>query len=135
MAAPGPNNILPASTILNLVNNGWFNFNNGSDSQTVAGLTGDATGKVSVTNGTSTNLLTIDPAAGQSYTFSGVIGPQTILSKVGGGVSPRHDRRGGHGSARRRQHLHGRNDDHGRHVASRQRHHGIPRDWIDRVKQ
>ena len=79
----GPNNILPASTVLSLVNSGWFNFNNGASSQTIAGLSGDATGKVSTTNASSLDVLTINPAANQSYTFLGVIGAQTILSKPG----------------------------------------------------
>ena len=81
--ANGPNNILPASTVLSLVNSGWFNFDNGASNQTIAGLSGDATGKLSTTNGASASVLTIDPAAGQSYTFGGVIGAQTLLNKTG----------------------------------------------------
>ena len=80
----GPNNILPTSTILNLVNNGWFNFNNAVSNQTVAGLTGDATGKVTITNGGNACILTLDTSAGQTYTFPGVIGAQTLLGKTGG---------------------------------------------------
>jgi fibronectin-binding autotransporter adhesin len=79
----GPNNILPTTTVLNLINNGWFNFNNAVSNQTIAGLTGDATGVVSVTNATTKVIMSIDPAAGQSYDFPGVMGAQTILTKVG----------------------------------------------------
>ncbi len=61
----GPNNILPTTTVLNLVNNGWFNLSNGTASETWAGLTGDTTGIVSTTNGTSKSIVNIDPAAGQ----------------------------------------------------------------------
>ena len=34
----GPNNILPTTTVLNLVNNGWFNFNNGLSPKPSPGL-------------------------------------------------------------------------------------------------
>ncbi len=88
-AAPnnvGPVNILPATTVLNLINNGWFNMSNGSAAQTLAGLTGDPTGIVSTTNGGNPSNLTINPAVGQSYNFPGVIGAQTILAKTGSNV-------------------------------------------------
>jgi fibronectin-binding autotransporter adhesin len=80
----GPVNILPTTTVLNLFNNGWFNENNGAASQTIAGLEGDASGRLSVTNGSSISSVTIDPAAGLSYSFSGTIGAQDILGKTGG---------------------------------------------------
>ncbi len=85
----GPSNILPVTTVLNLINNGWYNFDNTFETQQVAGLNGDATGRVSTTNANVANISTlfIDPAAGQSYTFAGVIGPQTILTKAGGNVN------------------------------------------------
>ncbi len=83
----GPVNILPTTTVLNLINNGWFNMNNGAAQQTIAGLQGDATGVLSITNGSSITGVTIDPAAGQSYTFAGTIGAQTILGKVGGNTT------------------------------------------------
>ncbi len=83
----GPNNILPTTTVLNLINNGWFNFNNNGVSQQVAGLSGDSTGRVSITNGSSAGALTVDPAAGQSYTFAGSMGTQTILGKGGTGAA------------------------------------------------
>jgi fibronectin-binding autotransporter adhesin len=47
----GPNNILPTTTVLNLVNNGWFNLCNNAGNQQLAGLTGDATGMIGTTNG------------------------------------------------------------------------------------
>ena len=79
----GPNNILPTMGVLNLVNNGWFDLNNGTSSQTIAGLTGESTGRLATTSTSHGETLTIDPAAGQSYTFAGVVGAQTILGKVG----------------------------------------------------
>src|SRR5208283_1642666 len=79
----GPNNVLPSTTVLNLVNNGWFVLDNGATAQTIAGLTGDATGRAATSNNVNAVGLTIDPAAGQSYTFAGVVGPQTILGKTG----------------------------------------------------
>ncbi len=80
----GPANILPTTTILNLVNNGWFSINNMTSPQSIMGLTGDATGRYMTTNATSLNVLTITPSIGQDFTFPGIIGPQTLLSKAGG---------------------------------------------------
>ena len=62
----GPANILPTTTVLNLVNNGWFVLNNGVAAQTLAGLSGDATGRIGGTNGGNAVVLTIAPSAGQS---------------------------------------------------------------------
>ena len=75
-------NALPPTTVLNVVSNGWFVLNNGVAMQTVAGLTGDASGVVMTTNGGSANL-TITPSAGQTYTFPGMFGAQTVLGKGG----------------------------------------------------
>ncbi len=80
-AGSGPNNILPTTTVLNLINNGWFNLNNNVADQTIAGLTGDSTGQIGTTNGGNLCILTIDPAAGHNYNFAGVIGGQAILGK------------------------------------------------------
>ena len=76
-------NALPTSTVLNLVNNGWFDMNNGAANQTIAGLIGDATGLVGSTNTVTTTTLTITPATGLTYTFPGVIGPVSLLDKTG----------------------------------------------------
>ena len=76
-------NALPATSVLNLVNNGMFVLNNGNASQTVAGLRGDASGMVASSNGGATVVLAIVPSAGQSYTFPGTIGGATVLGKVG----------------------------------------------------
>ena len=75
------NNALPPTTVLNLINHGWFDMNNGGSNQTLAGLNGDSTGVIGSTNGTSGDILAINPAAGQSYTFAGVFGPEAILDK------------------------------------------------------
>ena len=83
---PGPDsNILPPTTVLNIVNHGIYNFCT-PESQVIAGLTstgGDTTGSVTVTNGAAAVVLTIDPATGQTYTFNGTIGSATILNKTG----------------------------------------------------
>jgi autotransporter-associated beta strand protein len=79
----GPANILPTTSVLNLVNNGWFVLNNGTANQTLAGLTGDSTGVLTTTNQGAAANYTINPAAGQSYTFAGFIGAETVLSRTG----------------------------------------------------
>ena len=76
-------NALPATTVLNLVNNGWFVMCNGAANQTIAGLMGDATGLLGTTNGGNPDLLTIVPAVGQTYDYAGVIGDLTLPGKVG----------------------------------------------------
>ncbi len=83
----GPNNVLPTTTVLNLVNNGWFVLNNGNANQTIAGLTGDATGVFGTSNATSATVLTIAPSAGQTFNFPGMIGGVTLLTKAGGNGS------------------------------------------------
>jgi autotransporter-associated beta strand protein len=74
-------NVLPATTVLTLINNGWFVLDQSTSSQQIAGLIG--TGNVATTNAGAQNQLKIAPANGQSYTFSGIIGPQTFLNKTG----------------------------------------------------
>jgi autotransporter-associated beta strand protein len=75
-------NVLPVTTVLNLINNGAWNIQSGSSSLTVAGLTGDATGRFGTTNQTSASNLTIGGAG--SYSFPGVIGALTVSGKTGG---------------------------------------------------
>jgi autotransporter-associated beta strand protein len=79
----GPDNVLPTTTVLNLLNNGWFVLDNENSNQALAGLTGDASGMVATTNASYAVVLTIAPPAGQTYTFPGVIGATTILGKTG----------------------------------------------------
>ena len=43
-------NVLPTTTVLNLINNGAWNIDSGVSNLTVAGLTGDATGRFGTTN-------------------------------------------------------------------------------------
>ncbi len=77
-------NALPTTTVLNLGTNGRFIMNNGAGNQTIAGLTSvDSTAQIGCTNTGTTATLTINPGAGQSYTFNGVIGPVTVLDKTG----------------------------------------------------
>ena len=105
-------NILPATTILNLVNNGWFIIDGGTSSQTVAGLTGDTSGRVGTTNGAAATNLTIATSAGQTYTFSGVIGALSLLNKNGNNADIlADDRRLGDASLERREYLLRRDDD------------------------
>ena len=82
-------NALPPTTVLNLVNNGWFVMNHSAANQTIAGLTGDATGQIGCTDALANSLstLTITPAVSQNYVYSGVIGPMSILDKVGSAVN------------------------------------------------
>jgi autotransporter-associated beta strand protein len=82
-------NFLPATTVVNLVNNGWLVLQTGGESQTVAGLNGDSSGIVAITNGVSAASLIVDPASNQTYSFAGTIGAQTLLGKAGanGGMS------------------------------------------------
>ena len=76
-------NDLPVTTVLNLIDNAWFVMNNNSSNQQVAGLIGDASSFIGSTNGGAASILTVEPANGQSYTYPGVIGPLTVLGKVG----------------------------------------------------
>jgi autotransporter-associated beta strand protein len=77
-------NILPTTTVLNLINNGWFVLNQGGASQTLAGLNGDSTSFVATDNGVDAVSLTINPAANQTYNFAGTIAAQDVLGKTGG---------------------------------------------------
>jgi fibronectin-binding autotransporter adhesin len=85
-----PANVLPVTTVLNLINNGWFNMNDGNPTQTIAGLMSDATGRLGTTNATAANVsaLTINTAFGSTYTFAGVMGNLTILNKTGTVAQP-----------------------------------------------
>ena len=78
----GPyNNVLPAGTILNLVNSGAFNIDAEASTQTVAGLTGDATGQVGNTNQGSNSVFTINSVG--SSTFNGIIAALNVANKLG----------------------------------------------------
>ena len=81
----GPNNILPTTTVLNLVSSAWFVLNNNISNQQVAGLMGDSTTAIGSVNGTVTNVcvITSAPTAGNTYNYAGVIGPLTLLAKAG----------------------------------------------------
>jgi autotransporter-associated beta strand protein len=80
-------NLLPATTVLNLVNNGWFVMNSGITSQALAGLSGDASGVITGTNGGASETLIIQPAANQTYTYNGLIsGNTTVLGRTGNPV-------------------------------------------------
>jgi autotransporter family porin len=74
-------NMLPTTTVLNLVNNGVLNMDNHSSNQQVAGLTGDATGVVGTTDATSAVVFTIGGSG--VYAFPGVIGAVTLQGKAG----------------------------------------------------
>jgi autotransporter-associated beta strand protein len=78
-------NMLPSTTVLTLVNNGWLVMNSGNSFQTLAGLVcADGTGVVTTPNNTSTTALTIAPGAGQTYSYNGLIGSSiAILGKTG----------------------------------------------------
>ncbi len=85
---PGFNNVLPQTTVLNVVNDGIWDFAGtpavGSPVKlAIGGLTGDSTGFMADTNNSAAGLLTISPAAGQVYNFAGVIGNRTIGGKAG----------------------------------------------------
>ncbi len=74
-------NILPPTTVLNLVNSGAFNIDSSTSTQTVAGLTGDPTGLVGTCNGASAVRLII--AGTGNYTYNGVISAFTYVAKAG----------------------------------------------------
>jgi autotransporter-associated beta strand protein len=73
--------ILPATTVLNLVNSGAFNIDAGASTATVAGLTGDPTGLVGTCNGSALVGLIIDSTG--NYTYNGVISAFTYVGKTG----------------------------------------------------
>jgi fibronectin-binding autotransporter adhesin len=74
-------NILPTGTVLKLINNGTFNLDSQASNLTVAGLNGDATGRIGTTNASTSVVLTIGGAG--SYSFPGVIGALTLTGKTG----------------------------------------------------
>ncbi|MGA2030663.1 MAG: autotransporter-associated beta strand repeat-containing protein [Thermoguttaceae bacterium] len=81
----GPyNNVLPVTTVLDLVNNGMFNIDASTSVQTIAGLAGDSTGMVGTTNQGTNVGLTISSTG--NYEFDGVIGALTVASKTGNNV-------------------------------------------------
>ncbi len=66
-------NFLPVTTVLNLTNHAIVGIG-GLTNQTIAGLSGDNTSIIASTNNGSNNILTLNTAAGTSYTYAGVIG-------------------------------------------------------------
>ncbi len=83
----GPNNgaaivnILPTGTALNLINSGAWNLSSGSSNLTVAGLNGDATGRLGTTNATAAVVLTLGGSG--NYSFPGIVGAFTVYGKTG----------------------------------------------------
>ncbi len=81
-SAGGPNNnILPTTTILNVINGGRFNLCTSNVTQTIAGLTGDGTGLVGTTNQSSPSTLIINNTG--NHTFPGILGPLVHPAKTG----------------------------------------------------
>ena len=74
-------NILPTGTTLNLINSGAWDFDSGSSSLTIAGLTGDSTGRVGTVNQTAAMSLTLSGSG--DYSFPGIIGAFTVGGKTG----------------------------------------------------
>jgi fibronectin-binding autotransporter adhesin len=77
------NNVLPTTTVLNLVNNAWFVLNNEAAQQTVVGLNGDPTTIVGTTNSANPVVVTITPSAGLTANFAGAIEQVDLLGKTG----------------------------------------------------
>ncbi len=75
-------NILPTGTTLNLINNGAWVIDSSTSGLTVAGITGDSTGRAGTINGSSASAYTVSGAG--NYLFAGVIGPVTLAGKTGG---------------------------------------------------
>ena len=76
-------NILPTGTTLNLINNGaWVMDDFSTSGLTVAGITGDATGRAGSINGSSTPAYPVSGSG--NYLFPGIIGPVTLAGKTGG---------------------------------------------------
>jgi fibronectin-binding autotransporter adhesin len=80
-------NILPPTTVLTLTNSAVFAYYNGHASQTLAGLNGDNTTAIGTENNNTLTTLTIDPSAGTSYTYAGLIGALDVLGRGNGGLS------------------------------------------------
>ncbi len=74
-------NVLPVTTTLNLVNKGMFNISLDGANQTVAGLTGDATGSLGNTNQFSVTTLTLNGSG--NYNFPGTIGAAQVAGQIG----------------------------------------------------
>ncbi len=74
------NNVLPATT-LNLINGGTFNMDSASSNLTVAGLTGDTSGRLATSNTGSAVVLTINGSG--TYAFPGIIGAAETVGKTG----------------------------------------------------
>ena len=83
-------NILPATTVLTLANSAVFTYYGGTSAQTLAGLSGDSTTAIGTENNNNPTSLTINPAAGQSYTYAGVIGDVAVNGRghAGTGGAP-----------------------------------------------
>ena len=73
--------ILPATTVLNLVNSGALNIDTTNTTATIAGLTGDPTGLVGTCNQSGAAGLIIDSTG--NYTYNGVISAFTYAGKLG----------------------------------------------------
>lgn len=77
-------NMLPATTVLTLQNNGvyayWGN-NNNATTQTLGGLVGDATGQIGTENNGTVTTLTINTVTGASYQFDGLIQDVAVLGR------------------------------------------------------
>ncbi len=74
-------NLLPATTVLTLTNSAVFALWQGNAAQTLAGLAGDGTTAIGTENNTSPSSLTINPAAGMTYTYAGMIGDVEVLGR------------------------------------------------------
>ena len=83
-------NILPQTTVLALSNSAVFAYYGGNSVQTLAGLSGDNTTAIGTENNSSPTYLTINPAAGQTYTYAGVIGDINVNGRghAGTGGAP-----------------------------------------------
>jgi autotransporter-associated beta strand protein len=83
----GIQNILPTTTVLNLINGGAFDMDANNSSISIAGLNGDTTAGIGSTNGTATNLTTITINGSGNYLYQGSIGPISLPGKIGAGAS------------------------------------------------
>ena len=80
-------NILPVTTVLTLTHSAVFAYYNGNSTQTLAGLAGDSSTAIGTENNISPVSLTLNPAAGKSYTYAGTIGPLDVLGRGNGGLN------------------------------------------------
>ena len=74
-------NVLPTTTTLNLVNNGGFNIDSSTSSLSVAGLTGDTTGRLGTANVGNASAVTLNGSG--TYSFPGIIGAFETAGKTG----------------------------------------------------